>query len=78
MLETVVEIYRDITGDYSTEISPKTKIGSDLKLSSLGIAQLICEIEDRFDIEFSGKDIRSFKTVQNLLDCIEKKIEDNK
>ena len=73
MLETIVEIYRDITGDCSTEITPKTKIGSELQLSSLGIAQLVCEIEERFDIEFTGKDIRSFKTIQNLLDCIEKK-----
>ena len=73
MFDTVVAIYRDITGDETTEITPKTKI-NDLKLSSLGKAQLICEIEDRFDIEFSVEDIRSFKSVQNITDCLEKMV----
>jgi len=71
MFETVVEIYRDLTGDYETQINPKTKI-NELSLSSLGIAQLVCEIEDRFDIEISAKDLRSFKTVQDIVSYLEK------
>ena len=72
MLETIIAIYRDMTGDESTEIRPKTKI-KDLPLSSLGKAQFICEIEDRFDIEISASDLKSFKTVQNLIDYLVKK-----
>ncbi len=71
MFETVVEIYRDLTGDYETQISPKTKI-NELSLSSLGVAQFICEIEDRFDLEISAKELRSFKTVQNIVSFLEK------
>ena len=78
MFEKIVEIYRDITGDYTTQITPQTKVGSELQLSSLGVAQLVCEIEDIFDIEFTGKDIRSFKTVQDLTECIEKKLDEKK
>ena len=73
MFDTFIEIYRDITGDYSTEITPKTKINGGLHLSSLGVAQLICEIEDRFDIEISAKDLKSLKTVQNIVDYLEEK-----
>jgi len=72
MFDTVVAIYRDITGDETTNITPKTKIHGGLQLSSLGIAQLVCEIEDRFDIEISAKDLQSFKTVQNIVDYLEK------
>ena len=72
MFDTVVEIYRDITGDETTQITPKTKIHGGLQLSSLGIAQFICEIEDRFDIEISSKDLQSFKTVQDIVDYLEK------
>ena len=74
MFETVVAIYRDMTGDYTTKIRPKTKIKGGLSLSSLGMAQLVCEIEDRFDIEISAKDLISFKTVQDLVDYLEKNV----
>ena len=74
MFDEIVEIYRDITGDETTEITPKTKIHGGLQLSSLGIAQLICEIEDRFDIEITAKDLQSFKTVQNIVDYLEKNV----
>lgn len=71
MFETILKIYRDLTGDYATQINPKTKI-NELNLSSLGIAQLVCEIEDRFDLEISAKDLRSFKKVQDIVSYLEK------
>ena len=74
MFDTIVGIYRDITGDETTEITPKTKIKSELRLSSLGIAQLICEIEYQFDIEISANEMKSLKTVQDIVDYLEKKV----
>ena len=74
MFDTVVEIYRDMTGDTETEIRPKTKIKGGLPLSSLGMAQLVCEIEDRFDIEISASELKSIKTVQDLVSYLEKKV----
>lgn len=74
MFDTIVNIYREITGDETTKISPKTKINGGLNLSSFGRAQLICEIEDQFDIEFSEEELRSFKTIQNIADCLENKV----
>ena len=74
MFDKIVAIYRDITGDETTEITPKTKINGGLSLSSLGKAQLICEIEDQFDVEFSIDELKSFKTVQNIADCLENKV----
>ena len=74
MFDTIVGIYRDITGDETTQITPKTKINSELRLSSLGIAQLICEIEDEFDIEISANELKKFKTVQDIVDYLEKEV----
>ncbi len=73
MFDKIVEIYRDMTGDDTTEITPKTKVNDELSLSSLGKVQLICEIEDRFDISISGKELKAFKTVQDIVECVEKK-----
>jgi acyl carrier protein len=74
MFKTIVDIYRDMTGDYTTNIQPKTRIKDGLRLSSLGRAQFICEIEDRFDIEIPLSALKSFKTVQNLVDYLEKNV----
>lgn len=72
MLEILKEIYTDLTGDYDTEITPKTKIESDMDLSSLGKIQLICNIEDRFDVEIPATEIKKFKTVKDLMKFLEK------
>lgn len=72
MLEILKEIYSDLTGDYDTEITPKTKIENDLNLSSFGKVQLICNLEDRFDIEIPVSEIRKFKTVKDLIKYLEK------
>lgn len=72
MLEILKELYSELTGDYDTEITPKTKIESDLNLSSLGKVQLVCNIEDRFDIEIPVSAIRKFKTVKDLIKYLEK------
>lgn len=72
MLETLKEIYSNITGDYDTEITPKTKIEGGMNLSSLGKVQLICSIEDRFDVEIPVTEIRKFKTVKDLIKFLEK------
>ncbi|MCR4593447.1 MAG: acyl carrier protein [Clostridiales bacterium] len=74
MFDKIVEIYRDMTGDETTEISPKTRVNDELSLSSLGKVQLICEIEDRFDITISSKELKGIKTVQDIVECVEKKI----
>ena len=74
MFDEIVELYRDITGDEDTVITPKTKIRGGLQLSSLGIAQLICEIEDSYDIELSADDLKSIKTVKDIVDCVEEKL----
>ena len=74
MFDEIIELYRKLTGDYESELRPKTKIKDGLHLSSYGLVQLICAIEDKYDIEIPNKDLRSFKTVQNIVDYIEKMV----
>lgn len=73
MLEKLQEMYNSITGTDSFEINLKTKI-KDLQLSSLALIQLICEIEDTFDIEISNKELQNFITVGNIVTVLEKKV----
>ena len=74
MLEQLQEIYNAVAGREDLTLSPKQKI-KNLELSSLGLIQLICEIEDRFDVSISNQELKEFKTVKNVLDCLSKKVQ---
>lgn len=74
MLEKLQELYSELTGDYNTVLKPKTKLDGGLNLSSLGRVQLICKIEDVFDIEIPAAEIRKLKTVKDLISYIEKNV----
>lgn len=71
MLDTLKEIYYGLTGFTDVEITPRTKIEDGLRLSSLGKVQLICAIEDRFDIEIPNKALASFKRVRDIVRYLE-------
>lgn len=71
MFEKLQEIYNGISGREDIKLDPQMKL-KDLELSSLGLVQLICSIEDEFDIEISNKDLKNFKSVKNVVDYLEK------
>lgn len=73
MLEQLQKIYNEITGTTDLVLTHKMKL-NDLRLSSLGLIQLICAIEDAFEIEISNADMKSFKSVKNVVEYLEKKI----
>ncbi len=73
MFEKLQELYNDISGRTDIALNPQMKL-KDLELSSLGLVQLICAIEDEFDIEISNADLKSFKSVKNVVDYLEKVI----
>ncbi len=71
MFDKLQQIYNDISGREDIKLDPQMKL-NDLELSSLGLVQLICAIEDEFDIEISNKELKSFKSVKNVVDYLEK------
>lgn len=73
MLEKLQEIYNNVTGTTDHILTPQTKI-KDFNLSSFGLMQLICAIEDEYDIEIMNSALKKFKTVKNVIDYIESEI----
>lgn len=73
MFEQLAELYRSIVGNDTVDLTLKTKV-SDLMLSSLGLIQLVCAIEDEYDIEISNSEMKSFKTLQDVVRVVEKKV----
>lgn len=72
MIERIKEIICDYTGKPNIEITEASLIRSDLGLSSYDLVQLVCKIEDEFDVEIPDKYINSLKTIGDVIKFIEK------
>lgn len=72
MLEKLKEIFIESTGISDIGITLETNLKNDLGLNSFDLAQLVCTIEDEFDIEISDAAIRNIKTVGDVIEYIEK------
>ena len=60
------------------KLNEKTELINDLHISSLDIMLLIGDLEDEFNIQFNQDDIIDTVTVGDLVDLIQKKIENSK
>lgn len=66
MIERLKEILKHQTGnDY--DINENTVLVSDLGLNSFDLVQLVCNVEDDFDIEIPDKEIKNLKTVGDVI-----------
>ena len=71
MLTELQKLFNDVVGREDIELTLKTKM-NDLPLSSLGLVQLICAMEDEYDIEISNVDMKKFKSVKDVVEYLEK------
>jgi acyl carrier protein len=56
----------------SDEIVPGASFVDDLGADSLDLVELIMSMEEEFDIDIDDKDAEKLKTVQDVLDYLEK------
>jgi len=52
-------------------VTPESNLVTDFGLSSLDLAEIVCDIEDEFDIEIPEKDLVRIKTIQDIYDYID-------
>lgn len=72
MLEKLTEIIREYTGKEDLVIEEDTSILGDLGLSSFDLVQLVCQVEDEFDVEIPDQMIRGFRTAGDVIRFLEK------
>lgn len=72
MIEKLKQILNE-TVDVKTEIAinENTVILRDLGVDSLDMVELVCAVEDEFDIEIADKKIKSLVTIGDLIKYIE-------
>lgn len=72
IIEKLQTIAQDVLGDSEIKLSKKTKL-VDLGVHSFALIQLVCAVENEFDISFSNADIKSLKDVSSIVKYIQKK-----
>ena len=74
MLETLTKIIREHTGDESIVINEDMDLKADLGLNSLELVNLVCVVEDEFDIDIPDRNIKDFRTVKDVIEFIEEQL----
>lgn len=70
MLEKLTEIIREQTGDDSITIDRDSVLLADLGMNSFDLINLVCVLEDEFEVEIPDRVIGDFKTVGDVMDYI--------
>lgn len=69
MKETILRIL--LAHSKIDSVTPESNLLTDFGLSSLEIAEIVCEIEDELDIEIQDKDLVHIKTVRDIYEYVE-------
>jgi acyl carrier protein len=71
MLEKLIEIVSPLLEDSSIKIDETTVLLTDLGLNSFDLIEMVCVIEDEFDISIPDKMFKKLITIKDVMDCIE-------
>ena len=72
MVKRIEKVFSEVTGLTNLNFTEKTRIIKGVNISSLAIIQLICAIEDEFDVEIPNSEIKKIRTVKDIIKIIEK------
>lgn len=71
MLDRLIAIIQDKTNVDPSTITKESVLLSDLGMNSMELVQLVCDVEDEFDVEIPDRTIRTLKTVGDLISFLE-------
>ena len=74
MIEKLIAIIKDFKEDPSLEINENTVLVSDLEMDSFDLVQLVCSVEEEFDIRIPDKALKNFITIGDVAKYIESKM----
>jgi len=70
MIEKLQEIINHYTTEKNVIIKEDMVLLTDLGLNSLELVEMVCEVEEKFNVEIPDRVISSFKTIKDLLDYL--------
>jgi acyl carrier protein len=70
--DKVKEAISDVATCNEVDIEPGADLVNDLNMDSLDLVELVMALEDDFDIEINDDDAAGLKTVQQVVDYVDK------
>ena len=71
----LLDIMTDYTDCRITEVKPDDELTSDLGLNSFELFDLICLIEEKYDISIPDKILPTLVTVKDVVEYLEENVE---
>ena len=71
MLEKLIAILEEYVDLKDMKITEDTDLKNELDINSIEMAELICAVEDEFDIEIPNKDVYDMNTLGDVIRFIE-------
>ena len=74
--ERLIKIFNDVFEDnISIEtVTPEASLRDDIGIDSVGLLYMAMAIEEEFGVKFNNDDFIDINTVNDVIDCIEKKV----
>ncbi|MBR8641362.1 acyl carrier protein [Streptomyces tuirus] len=72
ILESVADIVEDISGVPADQVTPEKRLVDDLEIDSLALIEIAVAVGESFRVELPDEDLKELRTVQDVVDRIEK------
>ncbi len=73
MLEKIKNVLVEAINVDPEAVVPSASLSEDLEIDSLAAVELSLELETEFDIRIEDDELANLKTVQDIIDLVEKK-----
>lgn len=71
MVKRIETVFAEVMGREDLNFTRETELAESFEFTSLSFVQLICAIEDEFDVEIPNSAIKTLKTVGDVVDFLE-------
>lgn len=75
MIKRIEKVFSEVTGRDDLNFTEKTRLDKTFEFTSLSFIQLICGLEDEFDIDIPNSTVKKIKTVGDIVKFLEKNID---
>ena len=75
MIKRIENVFSEVTGRDDLNFTEKTRLDKNFEFTSLSFIQLICGLEDEFDIDIPNSTVKKIKTVGDIVKFLEKNID---
>lgn len=72
MIKKIEKVFSEVMGRDDLNFTEDTELAESFEFTSLSFVQLICAIEDEFDVEIPNTAIKNLKTVGDVIEFLEK------